>query len=132
MYMCVDFTHFSCCFNAYLFRKHMLSVLHYPATFPLSSSSFVRSFISENVDNHCTLILIKLIDSTCNSSSCIITVIMASCAVISYDAARMNMGGVWKKGLRDLFFVNDEPYARREMIFELLAGQSGMMIFSSR
>ncbi len=57
---------------------------------------------------------------------------MASCAVISYDAARMNMGGVLKKGLRDSFFVNDAPYARREMIFELLAGQSGMMIFSSR
>ncbi len=65
IYIYVHFTHFSCCFNAYLFRKHMLSVLHYPATFPLSSSSFVRSVISENVDNHCALILIKLIDSTC-------------------------------------------------------------------
>lgn len=43
-----------------------------PATFPPSSSSFVRSFFfSKNVDTHCALILIKLIDSTCNSSSCI-------------------------------------------------------------
>lgn len=68
----IDFTHFFT--SSLLFLMHISSENTHCLSFTISShfaALFVPSFITKNFDTHCALILIKLIDSTCNCSSCI-------------------------------------------------------------